>query len=407
MKILHTSDWHLGRMLYGHKRYDEFELFLDWLAECVVQESIDVLLVAGDIFDTTVPSHRAQEIYYRFLGKIAFSSCRHVVITAGNHDSPSFLDAPKDILRTLHVHVVGAATELEQEVIPLAGPDGNPEAIICAVPYLRDRDLRTVEAGEGIEEKSSKLIAGLKKHYADVCDMAETQRVQYGNIPLVAMGHLFTAGGKTNDDDGVRELYVGSLAHVGSTIFPETVDYVALGHLHIPQCVDKKEAVRYSGSPIPMGFGEAKQLKSVVIITFNGKHPVIDLKPIPCFQMMEHVKGDMEYLLQRIQALSAQQKSVWLEIEYMGKEIVADLREQMELAVEGSQLEIRRIINKRIVDRVMQRSITEETLDDLNEKEVFIRCLDDHDITEEERPLLMQSYEEILRDMVESDGMES
>jgi len=122
MKILHTSDWHLGRSLYGKKRYDEFSAFLDWLAETIEEQGIDALLIAGDVFDTSTPSNRAQALYYRFLCRVATSCCRHVVVIAGNHDSPSFLNAPRELLRALDVHVVGATTEnLEDEVIVLGG----------------------------------------------------------------------------------------------------------------------------------------------------------------------------------------------------------------------------------------------------------------------------------------------
>ena len=120
MRILHTSDWHLGRPLYGRKRYQEFETFLDWLAATIDHEKVDVLLVAGDIFDTSTPGNRAQELYYRFLCRVAGSCCGHVVIIAGNHDSPSFLNAPRELLRALNVHVIGAMTENpEDEVIPI------------------------------------------------------------------------------------------------------------------------------------------------------------------------------------------------------------------------------------------------------------------------------------------------
>ena len=120
MRVLHTSDWHIGRTLYGRKRYEEFEAFLTWLAETIQQNAIDALLVAGDVFDTSAPSNRAQELYYRFLCRVAASSCRHVVVVAGNHDSPSFLNAPKELLKALDVHVVGSSTESpEDEVLVL------------------------------------------------------------------------------------------------------------------------------------------------------------------------------------------------------------------------------------------------------------------------------------------------
>ena len=160
MKVLHTSDWHIGRSLYGRKRYEEFEAFLTWLAETIQENSIDALLVAGDVFDTSAPSNRAQELYYRFLCRVAASSCRHVVVVAGNHDSPSFLNAPKELLKVLDVHVVGnASADPEDEVLVLCDKQDTPELIVCAVPYLRDRDIRVAEAGESIEDKEYKLIA--------------------------------------------------------------------------------------------------------------------------------------------------------------------------------------------------------------------------------------------------------
>jgi exonuclease SbcD len=179
MRILHTSDWHLGRSLYGRKRYEEFSSFLDWLAQTIEDEKVDALLIAGDVFDTSTPSNRAQELYYRFLCRVATSCCRHVVVVAGNHDSPSFLNAPKELLRALNVYVVGSMTEaLEDEVFVLHADD-KPEAIVCAVPYLRDKDIRTVEPGETIDDKNAKLVEGLKNHYADVCAIAEQKRAEF------------------------------------------------------------------------------------------------------------------------------------------------------------------------------------------------------------------------------------
>ncbi|HMM60433.1 MAG TPA: exonuclease subunit SbcD, partial [Candidatus Rifleibacterium sp.] len=155
MRVLHTSDWHLGRSLETFKRYEEFESFLGWLTQTIIDRQVDALVVAGDVFDNTAPPNRAQELYYRFLAGLAGSCCHHVIIVAGNHDSPSFLDAPREILRAISVHVIGAAGENpEDEVITLKNRlTGEPLAVVCAVPYLRDRDIRSVEAGETIEEK--------------------------------------------------------------------------------------------------------------------------------------------------------------------------------------------------------------------------------------------------------------
>jgi len=404
MKILHTSDWHIGRTLYGRKRYEEFEAFLDWLAETMRHNEIDALLVAGDVFDTSAPSNRAQELYYRFLCRVAASSCRHVVVVAGNHDSPSFLDAPKELLKALDVHVVGSASDPRDEVLVLRDAQGAPELIVCAVPYLRDRDIRLSEAGESVEDKERKLIEGIRSHYATVAELAEQKRRTLGaGIPVVAMGHLFTAGGQTADGDGVRELYVGSLARVTAEIFPESFDYVALGHLHVPQRVNGSETARYSGSPLPMGFGEALQRKSLCLVEFLGAAPSVRLLDVPVFQRLERVEGDWNSILSRILELSLTGARCWLEVAYEGGDVVGDLRERVEAALSGTQLEILRIKNNRIIDCVLGRIHEEETLDDLNVDDVFERCLAVHEVPEEQRPELLRTYRETLSSLYDDD----
>ncbi len=409
MKILHTSDWHLGRSLYGRKRYDEFSAFLDWLGDTIEKQGIDALLVAGDVFDTTTPSNRAQELYYRFLCRVSASCCRHIVVIAGNHDSPSFLNAPKKLLRVLNVHVVGAVTENpEDEVVVLHDEQDLPRAIVCAVPYLRDKDIRTVGPGETIDDKNAKLIAGMQAHYAQVCAIAEHKRSQFEKagctgIPVVAMGHLFTAGGRTVDGDGVRELYVGSLAHVGKEVFPSSVDYLALGHLHVPQCVGSTEHIRYCGAPLPMGFGEAAQDKKVIAIGFNSTTPVIQEISVPCFQQLIRIVGSLEDIHAKIAQLKQAGSRAWLEIEYTGRDIVGSLRQMLDEALADSAMEVRRIKNKQVIDRVINRSQKNETLDDLDANDVFSRCLDAFDVPEDQREGLTASYNEILKALLEED----
>jgi len=410
MKILHTSDWHLGRTIYSHKRYDEFTAFLTWLIETIQNNSIDILLIAGDVFDTSTPSNRSQELYYRFLCNAANTSCRHIVVIGGNHDSPSFLDAPKGLLRTLNVYVVGAMTDdPADEVIVLKDKENNPEALICAVPYLRDKDLRTAEAGETIDDKNTKLIQGLKTHYVKVCAVAENLQEQFKQensglkVPIIGMGHLFAAGGKTIDGDGVRELYVGSLAHVSASIFPSSIDYLALGHLHIPQCVGQNDHIRYSGSPIPMGYGEAKQQKKVIQIEFKDNKRCIEEIMVPCFQSLVRVTGSLDDIQLKIGNLKIEESNAWLEIEYTGKELIGNLRELMDIALEGSAMEIRRIKNKRIMDRVINRTQEDETLDDLNVNDVFERCLDVNEVPANDRHEMVHIYNEIVKSIQEED----
>ncbi len=406
MRVLHTSDWHIGRTLYGRKRYEEFESFLTWLAEKIQQNEINALLVAGDVFDTSAPSNRAQELYYRFLCRVAASSCRHVIVVAGNHDSPSFLNAPKELLKALDVHVVGSSTESpEDEVLVLRDEQDAPELIVCAVPYLRDRDIRVVEAGESVEDKERKLIEGIRAHYAKVADLAEHKREELGaDIPIVGTGHLFTVGGQTVDGDGVRELYVGSLAHVTAGIFPACFNYLALGHLHVPQKVNGSETVRYSGSPLPMGFGEAKQKKSVCQIEFHSTAASVQLIDVPVFQKLERVKGDWDGILNRILELSATESQGWLEVIYDGTEVIGDLRERLEAAISATQMEILRIKNNRIIDRVLGQIHEDETLDDLNVNDVFERCLAVHVVPDDQRPELLRTYQEAVSSLNEDDA---
>jgi DNA repair protein SbcD/Mre11 len=422
MKILHTSDWHIGRTLYGRKRYEEFEAFLNWLAETIQEQEVDVLLVAGDVFDTSAPSNRAQELYYRFLCRVAASSCRHVVVIAGNHDSPSFLNAPRELLRALDVHVVGSAPEnLEDEILILSDQRGAPELIVCAVPYLRDRDIRTAEAGESIEDKERKLLEGIRNHYAEVAAIAEKKRTELagrskgrGNkskqakkskVPIVGMGHLFTAGGQTVDGDGVRELYIGSLAHVTAGIFPDCFDYLALGHLHVPQKVNGSEVIRYSGSPIPMGFGETTQQKSLCLIDFSGTEAAVQLIEVPIFKKLARIRGNWDKIESQIHELPASESQAWLEVIYDGDDLIGDLRERLDAAISGSGREILRVKNTRIIDRALQSIHDGETLDELNIHDVFERCLALHEVTEDQRPELLRAYQETIASLHDEDPL--
>ena len=411
MKILHTADWHIGRMLYGRKRYEEFEAFLDWLTQMLKEEQVDILLVSGDVFDTTTPSNRAQKLYYRFLCGVVATGCTHVVVTGGNHDSPSFLNAPKELLSSLNVHVVGSKTESAEDEVFVLDLSGKPALIVGAVPYLRDRDIRAVEAGESFEQKNLNLIQGIKDHYAAVVAVAVDRQGKLAGadgdmLPIVAMGHLFAAGGATVEGDGVRDLYVGTLAHVGPEVFPKEVDYLALGHLHVPQKVGGLEHMRYSGSPIPMGYGEASQQKQVLLLEFENRIPVVRTLPVPCFQEFKRMEGALDEILLEIEKLKKAGSGAWLEIEYTGDSIVSDLHERIITAVHGTGMEIRRIKNRQVFNRVLQQQEEQELLEDLNVGQVFQRLLDAAGIEEETRDELQSCYREIVTLVQEQDVRE-
>lgn len=406
MKLIHTSDWHLGRSLYGRKRTAEHIKFLDWLAETIESEKIDLLCIAGDVFDSTNPSNRAQSLYYGFLQKIIAAGCKDVVVIAGNHDSPTLLEAPKELLKSMHVHVVGhIGPTPEDEIINIRSDQGELALIVCAVPYLRDRDIRTSTVGETTDDKSRNLLEGIAEHYKQVVALAEQkQRAGSSPVPIVTMGHLFAAGGRTVEGDGVRDLYVGSLAHVPADIFPESIDYLALGHLHRGQLVAGRNTFRYCGSPLPMSFSEAESKKQVLMVTLNEQIEQIQSISVPIFQKLVSIKGNLPTLLKTIDRLKENTESAWLEITYEGEEGPTNVQETLRNAIKGSKLEILRIVNTKIVNSVLQQKAAGETLEELTVDEVFARCLLHHKVSDSRKIELSQRLNQIVTELHENDS---
>jgi DNA repair protein SbcD/Mre11 len=219
------------------------------------------------------------------------------------------------------------------------------------------------------------------------------------------MGHLFASGGQTVDGDGVRELYIGSLAQVRTDVFPECISYLALGHLHVPQAVGGSEFIRYCGSPMPIGFGEAQQEKSVVLVEFSGNNPIVTKVPVPCFQELKTLRGDWQTITEGIDELKTRGSNAWLEIVYEGDEIAGNLRERLDDAIAGTRLEILRVKNNRVLERALSGMDLEETLNDLEVTDVFERCLRSHDIPQDQYPALLSAYQEIVVSLNESDPM--
>lgn len=406
IRILHTSDWHLGHTLYGRKRYEEHYALLQWLITTINTHKIELLLIAGDIFDSPTPSNKSLELYYQFLTAIKETCCEHVVIIGGNHDSPSLLEAPKNLLKHFNIQVVGSASSPEDEVLLLRDSEGNERFIVCAVPYLRDRDIRVTRAAETPDEKNSMRLELLVDHYRRVTEKALYYREVYSSsLPILATGHLFTTGGTTVEGDGVRELYVGSLAHVDSSSFPDEIDYLALGHLHSVQQAGRNPKHRYCGSPLAMSFSEAEKEKVVLSVTLEqGKQAMVTPLPVPCFQHLQTIQGDMEKIAKELSQLKDQKSSGWLEIIYDGKELISNLRSLLQNMIEDSQLVILRIANLRLLHQLSGDEKQQLDLDSLNEEEVFLRCLDTNQVSELQRKQLIQLFKQTLQEVKEEDS---
>ena len=400
MKLLHTSDWHLGRTLYSKKeRQEEHAAFLQWLQETIRENSVDLLLVAGDIFDTASPSSSTQKMYYDFLLKVRHSDCQNVVVVGGNHDSPSFLNAPKDILAALNVHVTGNAGEnMDEEIVEIKDKEGNTIAIVCAVPFLRERDISRFTEGESYGDRSKRIAENIKKHYEKVAEIADNKRKKLNRkIPVIATGHLSVAGGKTTEDDGVRETYIGNIECVGSEIFPPLFDYVALGHYHIPSVIDK--TIRYCGSPIPMGFGEANQKKSIYLVDFDENRPKITTLEIPVFQKLESIRGDKSFINSRLEELKKQNISVWVEIIYEGNELFPDFTAWSNEITANSNIEIIKLQNRQYLNEVLTQNDNTQSLDELDKFEVFDKLLEKNNISSEQQEELRNAYREISTEL--------
>ena len=298
MRLVHTSDWHLGQRLHDRSRDFEHRRFLDWLLELLCDEAADALIIAGDVFDSANPPAEAQRLYYEFL-----AACRRrlpaleVVVIGGNHDSPNRLDAPAEILRAVRIHVLGGlprstepgtesgALDSGRAVIPLHGRGGEVEAWLVAVPYLRPADLPSVLPGElaaaasgdavvdaqalaaRLEQAGSQLLGSVRGIYDQLFAAAKAQ-MQPGQA-LLAAGHCFLAG-TTTSVDSERKIQLGNKLPLPADLFPPEVAYVALGHLHLGQQVGGKEHIRYSGSPIPMALAEAEYPHQVLIVELQG-----------------------------------------------------------------------------------------------------------------------------------------
>ncbi|WFN34022.1 exonuclease SbcCD subunit D C-terminal domain-containing protein [Methanogenium sp. S4BF] len=388
--------------LCGRRRDAEAEAFLTWLADIIHREDVDLLLVTGDIFDNGTQSARSQTLYYQFLTAAAAAGCRHIIITAGNHDSPAFLEAPQEILAALNIHVVGTAGEGRPgNTFLLNGPDGEPDLIVAAVPYLRDRDIRRSVPGSSIHERAGRMREGVRSLYREAWDAACAMQPSTGPaVPVIITGHLFVAGGTTIDGDGVREQVAGFIERVGADIFAEEAAYVALGHLHVPQTVAGIETIRYPGSPVPVGFGEAEQQKEVILVTtMPGMPAAVRSVPVPQFHRLATIQGDLPTISRRIHALREDGGPVWAEVIYDGAAIPGDLMGEVTAMAEGTEIEILKVKDARLVSAALSAYQSCEELAELTETEVFERCMETADIPPDQQGRLMTAFREVLREL--------
>lgn len=396
MKFIHTSDWHLGQRLLFNDRHEEQSLALDWLYDLITREDVDVLLVAGDIFDTSNPPHPARRLYYNFLTRLLGTSCRYIIITGGNHDSPGMLEAPKELLKNLNIFVVGAASpNLTDDLIPLRNAQGQLEAVVAAIPFLRDRDLSFSVAGETALGRIERIQEGIQHYFFRMGEAA----IQYAkaDVPIIATGHLYASGAQASGKQD--NIYIGNTENLNAAELHPIFDYLALGHIHRPQLVGNLEHVRYSGSLVPLSFSETKDDKGVYLLEFDGKKFLrCDFINIPVFRRLKTIQGSLAEVEQKISLFAEKERNglrPWLEIIVDLDRFVPNLDTHLKTFTAEMDLELLKIKINRSYSALDDQTEADE-LDDLEAMDVFQKkCLASGN-PPEEQPELEHTFRELL-----------
>lgn len=394
MRILHTADWHLGQRFFNKSREEEEQFYLNWLVDTLKQRQIDVLIVAGDVFDVANPPNSALGLYYRFLLEVSQTCCRHVVIVGGNHDGVSTLNAPKELLEVMNIHVVGGFSgDIDDEIITIGD-----DLVVVAVPFLRERDLEAnVVAGESYDDRIRRLRDGILSHYEILAEKVAPYRKR--GIPVIATGHLYAAGGIPSDSG--RDIHLGNLAQVNFSGVLDSFDYIALGHLHRPQCVGKEEKVCYSGSLWTLSFSERKDEKQVVVVDLPNE---ITKVSVPCYRRLKRFKGPFEEVVEAIENYQSYTEHDWCEVILEMKSydplVLDELRKFLANNVKNVE------VLKYSIEIVGDGKVVEEekilSLKELSEYDVFQKMLSGS-YTAEQKDLLRHSFNDLLEWMADED----
>ncbi|TFW21334.1 exonuclease SbcCD subunit D C-terminal domain-containing protein [Duganella callida] len=387
MRLLHTSDWHLGLSLHNFERHYEHQRFLDWLLDAIVAEQADALLIAGDIYDNANPSAASQKQLYRFLRQ-AKERVPHLnlIIIAGNHDSPGRLDAPGPLLEAHGTRVVGAVQrnadgeiDLESLVLPLTGRDGAVAAWCLAVPFLRPGDVPRVPAPEEAgAEAADPYLAGIALLYQQALQLAQSRR-QDGQA-IIAMGHCHMVDGQMSSDSE-RRIVIGGTEMLPAGIFDPAIAYVALGHLHLAQNVGKQEHIRYSGSPMPLSFSEVNYAHQVLRIDLDGT-AVREIVPVPVPRAVELLRvpskpAPLTQVLEELAALAPPdvppEQQPYLEVRVLLEQPEPGLRARIEAALDGKPVRLAKIETSSAArgSSIDQEVMTLDQLEKLKPDDIF------------------------------------
>lgn len=373
MILLHTADWHIGQYFFGYNRKDEHIIFFDWLKKTIKEQQADVLLVAGDIFDSPNPSAESQKIYYRFLREITTDNPNlQIVITAGNHDSAARLEAPNPLLEEMNIHVKGVIRKsMDGEIdyqnlfVPLVR-DGITQAWCMAVPYLRQGDYPNAESyAKGIKEMYDTLYG-------------ELQKIKAPDLPIIVMGHLHAAGSEVSEGDRSERTVIGGLECISPDTFSKKdIVYTALGHLHKAQQVADSDNMYYSGSPLPMSFAEKNYQQGINLIEVKNNKLErinrIDFKPPVKLISLPKEPKVLNMVLAEIADLpdgEITSDSPYLELKVLITEPEPSMRNQIEEALKGKSVRLTSAVPYKVKHDKDTRTVTYEELKTINPMEM-------------------------------------
>lgn len=378
MRLIHTSDWHLGQTLHGQERDHEHARFLAWLLDQLVAHQADALLIAGDVFDTVNPPLKAQERLYDFIVRAHERLPQlDIVMIAGNHDSGGRIELPAPLMKRLNAHAVGRISWIEDGqldhgrlLVPLHDAQGNTAAWCVTLPFLRPAEVTGQALGDD-------YLAGIRQVHERLVAAAEAVR-QPGQA-LVAMSHAHMAGGAVSEESE-RNIVIGNAEALPASLFPESVAYVALGHLHKPQQVAGQARIRYSGSPLPLSFAEVNYPHQVLLVELDGD-ALKNVEQLQVPRAVEMIRIGRAPLAEVITALEALPPSglfddhlPWLEVRVLLDEPLPDLRARIEAALVGKAARLVRIASEYAGKRGESESQALLGLDQISPQALFARA---------------------------------
>ena len=398
MRVLHTSDWHIGKHLHKEDLNQEIALFFDWLLETIAQEQIDVLLVSGDIFDQANPSQASLKMYYDFL--VAVHGRCKVILTGGNHDSAAVLNAPKDLLQTMDITVIGGAVKDKIDLfVPVKV--GAEELVVAAVPFLKDRDIRASVAGESYSDKITQIKSGLHRYFEEV---NEVFTEHYKGTPFIVMGHLYIHGAAVSDSE--RDIQIGNQAGIEANIFQGIPDYVALGHIHKPYKVATESNVHYCGSPVSLSFSEKEDIKQINIVDISKENVTTKIVKVPKFRDVLLLEGSLDAVAQQLEAYTkTHDLPALVEVQVTEPMETLNSFEQFQQRIQEYESPDLKVLKSKLQFETMQGGSstvvdTFSDLEDLKPLELFQKKLDlDLQLEGAEKEEFTNAFRELLQDL--------